>query len=520
MLTLTAMLARTMRLYGERPAIIDTEGQFTWSEFTNRIARCAALLSNRGITPGDRFGILSRNSFRQAELMHAGYWLGAIPVPVNYRLAAVEIEAILEDADCQLVAVEEFFFSFVANDCLSHLSDQIVWIPSGGKQTSDCHYEDELQATEPLPMREASEDDDALLLYTGGTTGQSKGVRLSHRNIIANAFQLSFLVRPHHSDIYLHIPPMFHSADLLGTTHTIAGGAHAYLPQFTPEAALTTIENVRATHAMLTPTMIIMTLQDAALGRTDLSSFRQLLYGSSPMAAEWIKKALNAFGDVEIIQAYGLTETSPILTILPMAEHEQAIAGENVALLQSVGRPIPGVEMRIVDDNDTDVPIDAAGEIIVRGANVSKGYLNRPDESRTGFRKGWLHTGDIGRMNDQGYLFLLDRKKDMIITGGENVYSSEVEACLYQHPDVHECAVVGVPDDAYGEALLAVVVTTPGAVLTDTILIAHCRGRIGGYKIPRRYRFVDELPKSAMNKILKNELRRMISTEGCAGPEA
>jgi long-chain acyl-CoA synthetase len=271
---------------------------------------------------------------------------------------------------------------------------------------------------------------------------------------------------------------------------------------------------------MLTPTMIIMTLQDAALGRTDLSSFRQLLYGSSPMAAEWIKKALDAFGDVEIIQAYGLTETSPILTILPMAEHEQAMAGENAALLQSVGRPIPGVEMRIVDDHDTDVPIDAAGEIIVRGANVSKGYLNRPDETRTGFRKGWLHTGDIGRMNDQGYLFLLDRKKDMIITGGENVYSSEVEACLYQHPGVHECAVVGVPDDTYGEALLAVVVATPGAVLTDTILIAHCRDRIGGYKIPRRYRFVDELPKSAMNKILKNELRRMVSTGDCAGPEA
>ena len=229
------------------------------------------------------------------------------------------------------------------------------------------------------------------------------------------------------------------------------------------------------------------------------------------MAAEWIQKALSGFRDVAIIQAYGLTETSPILTILPMAEHQEAMAGENSSLLQSVGRPIPGVEMRIVDDNAVDVPIDAAGEIIVRGANVSKGYLNRPDENRVSFREGWLHTGDIGRMNNEGYLFLLDRKKDMIITGGENVYSSEVEACLYQHPDVHECAVVGVPDETYGEALLAVVVTTPGAVLTDAMLIAHCRDRIGGYKIPRLYQFVDELPKSAMNKILKNELRRIFS---------
>ena len=511
MLTLTAMLARTIRLYGERPAIVDVERQFTWSEFSNRIAHCAGLLSNRGINRGDRFGILSRNSFRQAELMHAGYWLGAIPVPVNYRLAASEIKAIFKDANCGLIAVEEFFDDFVADGCLDHLSDHIVWIPSGGKQQGASDYEEELQAARPAPMREASEDDDALLLYTGGTTGQSKGVRLSHRNIVANAFQLSFLVRPHHSDIYLHIPPMFHSADLLGTTHTIAGGAHAYLPQFTPEIALSTIESLRATHAMLTPTMIIMTLQDTALARTDLSSFRQLLYGASPMAAEWIQKALSGFRDVEIIQAYGLTETSPILTILPMAEHQEAMAGENSSLLQSVGRPIPGVEMRIVDDNAVDVPIDAAGEIIVRGANVSKGYLNRPDENRVSFREGWLHTGDIGRMNNEGYLFLLDRKKDMIITGGENVYSSEVEACLYQHPDVHECAVVGVPDETYGEALLAVVVTTPGAVLTDAMLIAHCRDRIGGYKIPRLYQFVDELPKSAMNKILKNELRRIFS---------
>ena len=514
MLTLTTMLARTERLYGARPAIIDVEGQFTWSEFINRIARCGHMLRRRGINAGDRFGLISRNSFRQAELMHAGYWTGAIPVPVNYRLAPREIAAIFEDADCKVIALEDFFCEFIEDKSLRWFADRALWLPSGDSGATHIDYESELANAAPIAMREAREDDDALLLYTGGTTGRSKGVRLSHRNIIANAFQLAYPIRPHHSDVYLHIPPMFHSADLLGTTHTMAGGAHAYLAQFTPQAALRCIEQHHATHAMLTPTMIIMTLQDAALASADLSSFRQLLYGSSPMAAEWIKKALDGFNGVEIVQAYGLTESSPILTILPMADHQAAIDNSDTARLRSVGRPIPGIEMNIIDDSGAVLSADQAGEIVVRGANVAVGYLNRPQETAAAFRDGWLHTGDIGRMDSEGYLYLLDRKKDMIITGGENVFSSEVEACLYRHPAVQECAVVGIPDETYGEALLAVIVPTPDTEVSSKTLISHCRSHIGGYKIPRRYEFVEELPKSAMNKVLKNELRRVYSTAG------
>jgi acyl-CoA synthetase (AMP-forming)/AMP-acid ligase II len=251
-----------------------------------------------------------------------------------------------------------------------------------------------------------------------------------------------------------------------------------------------------------------MALQEPEFESYDLSSFRQLIYGSSPMAAEWIRRMLARFRNVEIVQGYGLTETSPILTVLHMAEHERAVATGALEILKSAGRQIPGVDMKLVDTEDREVAADEPGEVVVRGPNVTEGYLKRPDATQEAFRDGWFYTGDIGRMDSRGYLYVLDRKKDMIITGGENVYSSEVEAVLYQHPKVHECAVIGVPDETYGEALFAAVVPAPGATLTDKELIAHCRGKIGGYKIPRRYAFLDALPKSAMDKILKTELRR------------
>ena len=265
--------------------------------------------------------------------------------------------------------------------------------------------------------------------------------------------------------------------------------------------------------------MIIIMLQDPDIGRYDLSSLRQVIYGSSLMAAEWIRKAVECFEGVEFIQAYGLTETAPLLTMLSMADHEKAMSSGPEELLKSVGQPLVGIDMRIVDGDCNTVAQGEAGEVVVRGPNVASGYLKRPDATAEAFRDGWFYTGDIGRLDAQGHLFLLDRAKDMIITGGEIVYSLEVEAALYEYPKVGECAVVGVSDDVYGEALLAAVVPVPGEALTAEDLIEHCRGRIGGYKIPRRYVFLDELPKSAMNKVLKNELRRIygVSEAGRSG---
>ena len=514
MLTLNYMLDRAVRLHGDRPAIVDPEASFTWTEHADRVARAAGVLASLGVEPGKRFGVVARNSFRQFEILNAGYWLGAIPVPVNTRLAATEIAYIFENSECGLVVVEDYFAGIMEAEELRPWAGNVLGIGSGSGGIDRPEYETLLADAKALPMHWPAEDDDAILLYTGGTTGRSKGVRLSHRNVVSDGMAVGFEIESRQDDVYLHVAPMFHSADLYGTCFTLAGAAHAFLPVFSGRAMLEIMQSLKVSATMLTPTMIIMALQEKDFERYDLSSLRHMLYGSSPMAAEWIEKSLKAFKGIELVQGYGLTETSPLLTILPMSEHVRAIETGDLEILRGVGRPLPGVELRIRDAAGNDLPTNQPGEIVVRAPNVSlHGYLNRPEETKKAFREGWFHTGDIARMDEHGYIYLLDRMNDMIITGGENVYSSEVEAALYQHREVHECAVVGVPDETYGEALLAAIVPAPGASLDEQELIAHCRELIGGYKIPRRYVFLSELPKSAMNKILKNNLRATYSGE-------
>ena len=515
MLTMKSALDRTVRLYGSNTAIVDKEGRFTWAEFADRARRAAGILQSMGVSRGERYGILCRNTFRHSELIHAGYWMGAIPVPINYRLAPPEIEFILDDADCKVLFVEDVFSDLAGAGEFNRWRDTLTFIGADAK-TDRPHYDALLAAAAPADGYESAEDDDAILLYTGGTTGRSKGVRLSHRNVFSNGMQCAIAMRVRSDDVYLHVAPMFHSADLLGTAFTHLGAAHAYLPQFTGEAMLTAFQDYGITQVMLAPTMIIMTLQEPDIDTYDLSSLRLLFYGSSPMAVEWTQRTMERFPTAELQQGYGLTETSPILTTLDMEEHREAVNTGNSEILKSVGRPVTGIDLRIADDDDNQVPAGEAGEIIVRGPNVTKGYLNRPEENARAFRDGWFHTGDVACMDEKGYVYLLDRKKDMIITGGENVYSSEVEAALYQHPNVHEAAVVGVPDEKYGEALFAVIVPAPGTTLTEDEIIGHCRERIGGYKIPRRMAFVDELPKSAMGKILKTELRKIYGADQAA----
>jgi len=508
-LTLTSIMNRTLHLFGSRPAIIDPEGIWTWAEFGDRVARATGVLMSLGVRRGDRYGIICRNSFRNAELMHAGYWMGAIPVPVNFRLAPPEIAYILDNAECGLLVVEDVFADVLASEELAPWAQNVLLV-DGPADDPGPRYDALLAEAGPAPLYDGAEEDEvALLVYTGGTTGRAKGVPLTHRNIVANAMQISLMAAPRPDDVFLHVAPMFHSADLLANPYTLAGGAHLYLPKFTSEAVFRTIEEFGVTSSMLTPTMIIVMLQDPDFDKYDISTFRQVVYGSSPMAAEWIRKALQCFEGVEFIQAYGLTETAPLLTMLGMAEHRSAVASGDDELLKSVGQPLVGVDLKLVDLDGVEVPPGEAGEVVVRGPNVAREYLKRPEASAEAFREGWFYTGDIGRLGERAHLYLLDRKKDMIITGGENVYSLEVEAALYENPKVHECAVIGVPDEFFGEALLAAVVPAPGETLTEEEMIEHCRGRIGGYKIPRHYVFLDELPKSAMNKILKNELRRI-----------
>jgi len=511
MLTMSSALDRCRRLYGGRRAFVDAEGTLTWAEHLDRVVRAAGILAARGVKAGDRFGILSRNVFRHAELLHAGYWMGAVPVPVNIRLAAPEIAFILRDAEVKTLAVEEPFLQLIEHPEIAPFAKNgFVFSPKplGGKLAD---YETLLKSAAPHERVESQEGDDAILLYTGGTTGRSKGVRLTHRNIVSNGMQCAMEMGFRGTDTYLHLAPMFHSADLLCTGYTLLGGSHAYLPQFTPRNVLGAFQDLRATSTMMAPTMIILTLQELKPSDYDLSSFRWMLYGSAPMAPEWIAKTIEAFPNVEVCQGYGLTETAPILNYLDFEEHNKALATKDFSILKATGRPIAGVDMRILGEDGREVPLGEPGEVVVRAPNVTKGYLNLPDATAAAIRNGWFHTGDVGRMDEQGYMYLLDRKKDMIITGGENVYTVEVEHALYQHPGVAECAVVGVPDDKYGESLFAAIVMQPGKNLTKEQLIEHCRSRIGGYKVPRQMVFLPALPKSAMGKILKTEIRKQFS---------
>lgn len=507
MMTLPSLLQRSALLYGARTAIYDAEGDLTWSTYVKRIAQAAGVLSQLGVKPGERFAILCRNCVRQAELIYAGYWAGAIPVPLNYRLAPREIAGMLEDAECRLLAVESTFVDLLDRAPLDVWRSRSVCIDTARKGGRLPDYDALRDAGEPVVPHDPRESDEAILLYTGGTTGRGKGVPITHRNIVSNALQLAHAMSLRPDDIYLHSSPMFHSTDLKATALTMIGAGHAYLAEFSPANVLDAIARHGVTIASLVPTMLRRVLDAPELKSYDLTRLRLISYGTSPMPVELIRRAMAALPAVDMHQCYGLTETSPILAILDQADHRRGLAGRE-ELLRATGRPLPGVDIRIVGTDGKPLPPGGTGEIVVRGPQVASGYHNRPRETAEAFRDGWFYTGDVGQIDAEGYLYVLDRKKEMVVTGGENVYTLEVEAALYQHPGIREVAVVGVPDEQFGEALFAVIALLPGWQLTADDIIKHCRGRIGGYKIPRRMAFVDSLPRSAVGKVLKQELRQ------------
>ena len=507
MLTLSSLLQRTAQLYGPRAAIRDAEGDLTWAAYVERISRSAHMLSKLGVGPGQRFGILCRNCFRHAELVYAAYWAGAIPVPINYRLAPPEIAGMLEDAECRVLAVESIFTNLLDQPPLNDWRSRAIRITTDQSSGTLPDYDTLRNEAYPVAPYDVREDDEAILLYTGGTTGRGKGVPLTHRNIVLNALQLSHVISLGDNDVYLHSSPMFHSTDLKATALTMVGAAHAYLPKFSPENVINAILRYDVTIASLVPAMLRRIVEYREIHQHDTRTLRLISYGTSPMPVELIRRTMQAFPGVDMHQCYGLTETSPILAVLDEIDHNRGLAGRD-DLLRAAGRPLPGVDIRIVGDDGRTMPTGETGEIVVRGPQVAKGYHNRPRETAKAFREGWFWTGDIGRIDTEGYLYVLDRKKDMVVTGGENVYTLEVEAVLSQHPGIDEVAVIGVPDEQFGEALFAAITLLPGWQLTADEIIAHCRGRIGGYKIPRRIAFLDVLPKSDVGKVLKQDLRR------------
>ncbi len=507
-MNVTQGLRRALQLNQQGIAILEGERKVTWAELGERVSRLAGALRQRGVAKGDRVAALMLNSTRYLELYLAVAWAGTIIVPLNIRWSVAENRDALEDCEARLLVVDDAFLD--AGKALAAAMPRLDLVHADDREppAGVARYESLLSAATAIPDAMAGGDDPAGIFYTGGTTGRSKGVTLSHGNLTFAALSgLAEGLFP--SDgIYLHAPPMFHIANGWCMYCTLLnGGTGVVIKGFAPEAVAQAVERFRVTNTLLVPTMIQMFVDHPGIDKYDLSSLRQILYGASPISEAVLDRAMARLPGVRFVQAYGMTELSPLATVLPT--EDQIGAGRAKGRHRSGGRAAVGVEVRIVDADDQPVPPGTIGEIAVRGDNVMLGYWNRPEETAKAIVDGWMHTGDGGYMDGDGFVYVVDRIKDMIITGGENVYSTEVENVVAQCPAVLQCAVIGIPHPQWGEAVHAVVVVKEGTTLDPADVIGFCKERIGGYKCPRSVEVrTVPLPMSGAGKILKRELRR------------
>ena len=505
---ITQSLHRAVQQFPERIAVRFKDRQRTFREFADRVARLAGALQTLGMQPGDRVAMLALNSDRYLEYQMAVLWGGGVLNPCNTRWSAAEILFALEDSGSTILLVDDAFKELVPQFRRESTSLREVVHCGEGPVPADMHgYEQLLQQAAPAPDALRRGDDLAGIFYTGGTTGFPKGVMLSHANMCSSALSVYSDEVVHDNGTYLHVAPMFHLADMgFSQAQWLGSSSHSILPSFDPDSLLDTIARDRITSVLLVPTMIQMLVDHPAM-RTprDLSSLKTIIYGASPISEALLERVMAVLPGVAFVQGYGMTELSPIATLNTAYYH--SVEGRKLGKLSSAGRAARCMEVRIVDAEDREVPHGTVGEVVVRGPNVMLGYWNQPELTAQAVRDGWMHTGDGAWMDDDGFIFIADRMKDMIVSGGENVYSGEVENAVARHPAVAACAVIGIPDDRWGETVHAVVVTKAGAAVTTDELIAHCRTLIAGYKCPRSVAFVEQLPLSGAGKVLKATLR-------------
>lgn len=498
---LTQALHRAVQQTPGEPATIFNGRTRTWAECAERVARFAAALRALGVGSGDRVGILAHNSDAYHEFLLAVPWADAVAVPINTRWSATEIAFVLRESGTAVLVVDDAFAPMVPELARDAPGFSVVRLGSLPQEAPE--LEALIAGHAPIPDARRGGDALAAIYYTGGTTGTPKGVMLSHANLLVSALgsaATETFVVP--GGRVLHAAPMFHLADGASwVARNMLGGTHVIVPAFSPAEVARAIEEHQVTDLVLVPTMIQLLVDSPDAARHDLRSLRRLLYAGSPISEAVLARATKRLPATEFTQLYGMTELSPVTSVLTPADHAVP------ALRRAAGRAAPHAEIRVVDADDREVPVGTVGEVVSRGAHVMLGYWNRPKETEQALRGGWMHTGDGGYLDENGYLFVVDRIKDMIVTGGENVYSAEVENALAQHPAVRACAVIGVPDDKWGERVHAVVVLADGATADLETLREHCARYIARYKTPRSVEFADALPLSGAGKILKQELR-------------
>ena len=507
-MNITQGLRRALQINPQGVAILENDHKLSWAELGERVSRFAAALRERGVAKGDRVAVLMLNSSRYLELYMAIGWAGAVIVPLNIRWSVAENRHALEDCGAHLLIVDGTFMEAGKTLASSIPGLALVYAGESEAPAEVAGYESWLSASAPITDAMAGREELAGIFYTGGTTGRSKGVMLSHGNLTSSA--LLFLAEgcfPRDA-VYLHAAPMFHLANGAAMyCMLLNAGTNAIIKAFSPDAVAQAIERFHVSHTLLVPTMIQMLVDHPVIAERDFSSLRGIVYGASPISEALLDRAMARLPGVRFRQAYGMTELSPLATLLSPEDHVGA--GRAKGRHRSAGRIVVGLEAKIVDADDHPVSRGTVGEIAIRGDVVMMGYWNRPEETAKAVIDGWMHTGDGGYMDEDGFIYVVDRMKDMIITGGENVYSIEVENVLAQHQAVLQCAVIGIPDPQWGEAVHAIVVVKPGTKLEPADLINFCRERVGGYKCPRSVDVrTDPLPMSGAGKILKRELRR------------
>ena len=513
------ILEATAAKWPQQPAITFLGQTQTWSETHARCRAAASYFKSVGVNKGDRVAFLGLNSNVCFESYFSPAFIGAILVPINYRLSLREMIECVADSAPKVLIVDPLFVeqSIAIKQACPSIAELIFAGPRGaeelnGAPTGMISYERVVQeiidSENYCEMSPSADDETLIIFYTGGTTGRSKGVMLSNTNFQCNTYCSIPLYRMQEGWNFIVLGPLFHLAAGSRVFSCTALGGHAViLPKFDVLDVLKTVEKYQINSATLVPTMFQMMLDHPEFGDFDLSSLKMVAYGAAPMAVALLNRVIAAFPEVEIFQTFGMTEASPILTTLDSRYH--VLEGDNAKKRGSVGKAVDHVELKIVDDDDIELAIGETGQILARGDNIMTGYWHLPEQTEEALVGGWYHTGDAGFLDDEGFLFLEGRVKDMIVSGGENVYPIEVENVLSLHWAVSQCAVIGIPHETWGEAVHAIVILKASAQVTEEELIKFCKEQIAGYKCPLSVTFREEpMPLSPINKILKTELRK------------